>query len=156
MADTEKKNLEKGEGDLEEKDCPLSREGWIMFLGDKINGHYRTNGVFVMAICFACALAGLSGIVAFNIAEMDIKYIHVLSIFVIVSIAIALIVRHLETKRVKTIERIRDGIILKEEGFKTYDEIRDQCKNAGAILTKNKNLLDKTDMDNANKELEDG
>lgn len=150
MTNSEKENLDEGEEDSEKNDRPLSREGWIMFLTDKINERYKTNGVFA-TICFACALAGLSGMVAFIIAKMDVKYLHVLLIFIIASIAIALIVRHLETKREKPIKWIREMIIHEEEGFTTYDEIRDQCEKAEVILTKNKNLLDETDMDNTNK-----
>ena len=132
MTNSEKKNLDEGEKDSEKNNRPLSREGWIMFLTDKINERYRTNGVFA-AICFACALAGLSGIVAFNIAEMDVKYMQVLLFFSIFAIAFLLLV---VVRPVKPIERIREGIIFEKEGFKTYDEIRDQCKNAGVILKK--------------------
>jgi len=42
MADKEKKNLKEEGEDSEKGNCPLSREGWIMFLSDEI---YRKENV---------------------------------------------------------------------------------------------------------------
>ena len=57
--------MREGGEDLEKKDNPLSREGWIMLLSDEINNRKRANLV-VASIFFACALACLSGIFIFS------------------------------------------------------------------------------------------
>jgi len=60
----EREHEERGE-DLEKKDNPLSREGWIMLLSDEINNLNMANLVLA-SIFFACALACLSGIFIFS------------------------------------------------------------------------------------------
>ena len=150
MTNSEKENLDEGEEDSDKNDRPLSREGWIMLLSGELN-YLKMETLGLATIFFAGTLACLGGIIAF-ITEKNVRYILVFSVFASYFIALVLIRCLKSIKVVKPIERIREGIILEEKGFKTYDEIRNQCKNAGVILTKNKNRLDKTDMDNANKE----
>jgi hypothetical protein len=150
MTNSENKNLYEGKEDSDKNDRPLSREGWIMLLSGELN-YLKMETLGLATIFFAGALACLGGIIAF-ITEKNVRYILVFSVFASYFIALVLIRCLKSIKVVKPIERIREGIILEEKGFKTYDEIRNQCKNAGVILTKNKNRLDKPEMDNANKE----
>ena len=132
----EREHEERGE-DLEKKDNPLSREGWIMLLSDEINNLNMANLVLA-SIFFACALACLSGIFIFSskgIVWPDWGPV-ILLFFALFFISLSLGHCRMTQKKVEHIERIREGIILEDEGFKTYDEIRDQCKNAEVILKK--------------------
>jgi len=132
----EREHEERGE-DLEKKDNPLSREGWIMLLNDEINNLNMANLVLA-SIFFACALACLSGIFIFSskgIVWPDCGPV-ILLFFALFFISLSLGYCRMTQKKVEHIERIREGIILEDEGFKTYDEIRDQCKNAEVILKK--------------------
>lgn len=134
-----------GEENSDEKNHPLSREGWIMLLSGELN-YLKMETLGLATISFACALACLAGIIAF-ITEKNFRYILVFSVFVSYFIALALIQGLKTIKGVKPIERIREGIILENEGFKTYDEIREQCKNARVILKrKKKKILKEKDM----------
>ncbi len=128
-----------GEEDSDKIDHPLSREGWLMLLSGELN-YLKMETLGLATIFFACALVCLSGIIAF-ITEKDVRYIFLFSVFVSYFIALALIQGLKTIKNVKPIERIREGIILEREGFKTYDEIREQCKNVGVILKRKKNKL---------------
>ena len=133
----EKKRHEEGKDDLEKKDPPLSREGWIMLLSDEINNLYMANLVLA-SIFFACALACLAGIIALMIREIVCPDYRPTTLAVFALFFIFLLLGHCLTtlKKVKPIERIRKGIILENEGLKTFSEICDHCKNAEVILKK--------------------
>ena len=143
--DEEREDLKESEEDSDEKNHPLSREGWIMLLSGEIN--YLKMETFGLAtISFACALACLAGIIAFMIREIICPDYRPTTLAVFAFFFIFLLLRHsLKTiKKVKPLEMIREGIILENEGFKTYDEIREHCKNAGVILkTKRGKILKK-------------
>jgi hypothetical protein len=155
MMDEEREDTKGGEENSDEKNHPLSREGWIMLLSGELNKEERKltsywNACIVILIAFLCAEVAF--LVAIFQSGVVIHYILVLTMFIFLALTVIYYKCYLYPslqERLKPLIKARDGAIFSKST--DFSEIRRIWKEYVE-----KWLLEKSEMYNANKELEDG
>jgi predicted membrane protein len=169
MADKEKKNLEKGEGDLEEQDCPLSPTAWIMFLSGEIYNEENTNNqdspIPTVSLLAAITLSIISLILVVgttNFPDNTINtirsalsfslFIFIILIFVYVGVLLYIFLYRLShlfpktQKRVEALKKLRREIIF---GKNDSNNIREEWEEIyrTSYPKKRSNGLEKSEID---------
>lgn len=166
MTNKEKKELKLDEEDSDEKNHPLSREGWIMVLSGEINKEEMKLSTYWNA-CLVVILAYMGGVVVVLIslsqsgAALDeLNFLNFPGVFIPIFLVLIVIVwiiynrdsRLLTQKRVKPLINTREAII---SGKSTdFSEIHKEWKEY--IKKYYGKFLEKSEMDEEEKESKEG
>lgn len=157
MADEEKKELKGEEDNSDEKNPPLSREGWIMLLSGEINKVEMKLFMYWTA-CIVISIAFLSGAVAAGIAgfhvEFPIYHVVMLILFLVLAVIVWRIYKNYSYPRQESLKPLintREAIISGK--LTDFSEIHRKWKEY--MKKYYGKLLEKSEMDEEKKELKE-